>query len=321
MDPALLGGAAGKCGGSVAVTRRACSDSKMPPFAHAATHGLDVIAWGRDAAVRGIRTTIAPVVGYTLQVLPGIAMEAFGLGGMEIPYLSALLGHWERRRRVPQNERGGRGGAAVHGAAAGRRGRGWQMTARGDLLGTIVGIGSSLRMMPKGTGGRLRLRLRLLGGKVDCTIDIRINERRGSVELGRRCGLGVGTCAAMSGDGEHSLPAPRQKAVKAALRGPRMAPTAMAAGRIRQPRPRRAKGAETTPLPRPPGIPRDADKGIPLLSVRDEHHTFDDLIVADDTRARLERIVKEDMASEVLLRHGLRPTSRILLCGPPGTSS
>ena len=246
-------------------------------------------------------------------------MEAFGLGGMEIPYLSALLGHWERRRRVPQNERGGRGGAAVHGAAAGRRGRGWQMTARGDLLGTIVGIGSSLRMMPKGTGGRLRLRLRLLGGKVDCTIDIRINERRGSVELGRRCGLGVGTCAAMSGDGEHSLPAPRQKAVKAALRGPRMAPTAMAAGRIRQPRPRRAKGAETTPLPRPPGIPRDADKGIPLLSVRDEHHTFDDLIVADDTRARLERIVKEDMASEVLLRHGLRPTSRILLCGPPGT--
>lgn len=317
MDPALLGGAAGKCGGSVAVTRRACSDSKMPPYAHVGTYGLDVIAWGMDAAVRGIRATIAPVAGYTLQVFLGIAMEAVGLGGIETPDLSALLGHCEQRRRLPRNERGDWGGVAVHGAAVSRRGRGWQMTVRGDLLGTIVGIGSNLHTMPKWRGPRLRLRL--LWNRAECTIDIRINERRGSVEPSKQSSTGADTCAAMSGDGEHSLPAPCQKAVKAALRGPRMAPTTVATGRVRQPRPRRAKGADPKPLPLPPGIPRDADKGIPLLSVRDERRTFDDLIVADDTRARLERIVKEDRVSEALLHYGLRPTSRILLCGPPGT--
>ena len=40
------------------------------------------------------------------------------------------------------------------------------------------------------------------------------------------------------------------------------------------------------PGSRPPGIPRDADKGIPLLQVRDEYDAFDDLIVADGTRGR-----------------------------------
>ena len=87
--------------------------------------------------------------------------------------------------------------------------------------------------------------------------------------------------------------------------------------------PPRCRKAKDNPIPaaarHPLGIPRDADKGIPLLQVRDEHHAFDDLIVADETRARLERIVGENRASEDLLHYGLRPTNRILLCGPPGT--
>lgn len=88
---------------------------------------------------------------------------------------------------------------------------------------------------------------------------------------------------------------------------------------VRRPRPRRAKESPAPPARRPLGIPRDADKGIPLLQVRDEHHAFDDLIVAGDVRARLERIVDENKAFDDLLRYGLRPTSRVLLCGPPGT--
>ena len=88
---------------------------------------------------------------------------------------------------------------------------------------------------------------------------------------------------------------------------------------VRRPRPRKAKESPAPPARRPLGIPRDADKGIPLLSVRDEYHSFDDLIVADGVRARLERIVGENRAFEDLLHYGLRPTSRVLLCGPPGT--
>ena len=477
MRQVSLGGGAESRGGSVAVTLHTCSGSKMPPFAHAATYDLDVIAWGRDAAVRGVRemamgeiaclyllvdtkgrrayvgetgaaagqiaqhcrrgsgnedsfkfdmvaivwdgrpvrTTrlndvsvrkalgaalieaiaedgrLLPVnssvggaraglvqaplirmlanvmrsiphlveclespsgwnirshVGKLLQALSGtlsawrpistairaiivtidgsalqelfdMVTEAAGMGGKETVNLPALIGHWGRRWRAPRNKRGDRGGTAVNSAATSRRRRGWQVTIRGDLLGTIVGSGSNLHMMPKGTGGRLRLRL--LGNGADCTIDIRIDDCRGPVELGRRSGTGAGISAAGSGEVEPSPPAPCQKIDKADIRGARMAPTAIAAGRIRQPRPRRAKSAAPAPAPRPLGIPRDADKGIPLLQVRDEHHTFDDLIVAGDTMARLERIVKENKAFEALLHYGLRPTNRILLCGPPGT--
>ena len=94
--------------------------------------------------------------------------------------------------------------------------------------------------------------------------------------------------------------------------------TTEASSLVRQPRQRKAANP-APPTPRPLGIPRDADKGIPLLQVRDEYHSFDDLIVADDVKARLERIVNENKAAEDLLHYGLRPTNRILLCGPPGT--
>ena len=88
---------------------------------------------------------------------------------------------------------------------------------------------------------------------------------------------------------------------------------------VRQPRPRRAGDGPSPPSRRPLGIPRDADKGIPLLQVRDEHHSFDDLIIGDAVKGRLEAIVEENKAFKELLHYGLRPTSRILLCGPPGT--
>ena len=88
---------------------------------------------------------------------------------------------------------------------------------------------------------------------------------------------------------------------------------------VKPPRPRKAKDSPTPAARCPLSIPRDVDKGIPLLQVRDEYHAFDDLIVADSTKARLERIVGENKAGENLLHYGLRPTRRILLCGPPGT--
>ena len=90
---------------------------------------------------------------------------------------------------------------------------------------------------------------------------------------------------------------------------------------VRMPRDRKAAGAETVARsPRAPrGIPRDADKGLPLLQVRSEHRAFDELIVGDAVRERLMAVIDENKASEDLLHYGLRPTNRILLCGPPGT--
>ena len=67
------------------------------------------------------------------------------------------------------------------------------------------------------------------------------------------------------------------------------------------------------------GIPKDSEMGFPLLQIYERYHSFSDLIVADKTRERLEYVVAENRAAEKLLSYGLRPTNRILLCGPPGT--
>ena len=90
---------------------------------------------------------------------------------------------------------------------------------------------------------------------------------------------------------------------------------------VKTPRRRRkAAASESKPPPRIPlGIPRDADKGLPLLQVRSEHHALDDLIVGDSVRERLAAVIDENKAYKDLLHYGLRPTNRILLCGPPGT--
>ena len=234
----------------------------MPPYTHAGTYGLDMIAWDRDDAVQGINamgmgkiaclyllvdTTgrrayvgetgnaaerIAshcrkgPCSGVTLKFdtvviiwdgrpiwttrfndgtvrkrLEAVLIEALLASGWRLPdnlsisragvgmaqgwLIEAIIGELEQVlhmvgwlgrpsgcgngredvaappalvRRVPWNERMGGGGSVVHGVASGRS---WEMTICGDLLGMLDGGGSNLRMMFKGTWGRLRLRLRL----------------------------------------------------------------------------------------------------------------------------------------------------------------
>ena len=111
-----------------------------------------------------------------------------------------------------------------------------------------------------------------------------------------------------------SLPPPGKEAIKAACRGPATAPAAVAPGSVWQPRQRRAKGiGPLLPLPRPPGIPRNA-KSIPML-VRNEHHPFDDLTAVGAVRPQPDANIGENRTFETLLL-GLRPTSRIPLRGP-----
>lgn len=66
-------------------------------------------------------------------------------------------------------------------------------------------------------------------------------------------------------------------------------------------------------------IPRDTEKGFPLLHISEQFHGFDDLIVTDDVKEVLEDIVVENRYADRLMRHGMRPKNRILFCGPPGT--
>ena len=66
-------------------------------------------------------------------------------------------------------------------------------------------------------------------------------------------------------------------------------------------------------------IPTDSEKGFPLLSVLDEFYSFDDIILDEENKHRLEYIIAENQNSKKLRSYGLKPKQKILFCGPPGT--
>jgi SpoVK/Ycf46/Vps4 family AAA+-type ATPase len=68
-----------------------------------------------------------------------------------------------------------------------------------------------------------------------------------------------------------------------------------------------------------PPIPRDSEKGFPLLQVREQYFSLRDLIVRDEVKDRIEYVIAENRAAERLRSHGLKPKQKVLLCGPPGT--
>jgi SpoVK/Ycf46/Vps4 family AAA+-type ATPase len=65
-------------------------------------------------------------------------------------------------------------------------------------------------------------------------------------------------------------------------------------------------------------LPKDADRGAPLLEVREPDRYLDDLVLADAQRAVLARVLEEFRQWEVLEAHNLRPGRKLLFCGPPG---
>ena len=66
-------------------------------------------------------------------------------------------------------------------------------------------------------------------------------------------------------------------------------------------------------------IPKDSEKGFPLLHINEQYYSFNDLIVTDEIKERLENMISENRSAEKLFSHGLKPKNKILFCGPPGT--
>ncbi len=64
--------------------------------------------------------------------------------------------------------------------------------------------------------------------------------------------------------------------------------------------------------------PRDSERGLPLVEVREPRRSLDDLVLSPSTRQQIERILAEQCRAEELRNRGLRPLSRLLFCGPPG---
>jgi len=66
-------------------------------------------------------------------------------------------------------------------------------------------------------------------------------------------------------------------------------------------------------------IPRDTEKGFPLLEIQHFEKSFDSLIVSKETKNQLEQIIKEFKDSDILATYNLNNKKKILLCGKPGT--
>lgn len=66
-------------------------------------------------------------------------------------------------------------------------------------------------------------------------------------------------------------------------------------------------------------IPRDVEKGFPLLEIKDNYFNFEDVILHVELKKKLELIVEEFKSREILATYGLKPKQKLLFCGPPGT--
>jgi SpoVK/Ycf46/Vps4 family AAA+-type ATPase len=66
-------------------------------------------------------------------------------------------------------------------------------------------------------------------------------------------------------------------------------------------------------------IPRDSEKGFPLLEIQRFDKSLDSLFVGDNTKEQLEQIIREFKDADILSTYNLQYKKKILLCGKPGT--
>ena len=65
-------------------------------------------------------------------------------------------------------------------------------------------------------------------------------------------------------------------------------------------------------------LPRDKETDIELIEVRRSQKYLPDVILADEVKIQIERVLTEFCYSEVLRTYNMRPLSKLLFCGPPG---
>jgi DNA replication protein DnaC len=66
-------------------------------------------------------------------------------------------------------------------------------------------------------------------------------------------------------------------------------------------------------------IPRDSEKGFPLLEIKHFTDSYENLIVDSTVKEQLDQIIREFKDSDILATYNLSFKKKILLCGKPGT--
>lgn len=78
--------------------------------------------------------------------------------------------------------------------------------------------------------------------------------------------------------------------------------------------------AETLTVLRPSlaDVPRDKERGFPLLQMLEPSFAMSEMFLTDRVRAELDRILQEQRKRDLLQSYGLKPLRKLLFCGPPG---
>jgi len=65
-------------------------------------------------------------------------------------------------------------------------------------------------------------------------------------------------------------------------------------------------------------LPQDKERQVHLVEVRQPKRHMDEILLTRANGAAVERVLQEYRKAELLRVHGLRPSSKLLFCGPPG---
>jgi SpoVK/Ycf46/Vps4 family AAA+-type ATPase len=65
-------------------------------------------------------------------------------------------------------------------------------------------------------------------------------------------------------------------------------------------------------------VPKDKDRDVVLVDVCEPRRGLEDLVLSDDIRTAIERVVIERRGTDLLGTFGLVPAGKLLFCGPPG---
>jgi len=69
---------------------------------------------------------------------------------------------------------------------------------------------------------------------------------------------------------------------------------------------------------KPNEIPKDTEKGLPLLEVHIPCRFLGDIVLSDQNKSLLEEVILEQEREDLLKSYGLKPKAKLLFCGPPG---
>ena len=65
-------------------------------------------------------------------------------------------------------------------------------------------------------------------------------------------------------------------------------------------------------------VPKDKDRDVVLVDVCDPRRELGNLVLSDDIRRTIERLINERRGADLLGTYGVRPSGKLLFCGPPG---